>query len=249
MRSMPFRNIISLLFFSMACAHIPTEKERQGAQIHYDLGVQLQQSDPQQAFREFELALKLDPEFVEAHNAMAVLLHLSFQRHADAEVHYRKALSLRPDFSEGKTNLGNLLLDLGRYAEAIVLYEQALNDMLYSTPFIAHGNMGWAHYKMGNESKAISEIRSALTLNPKFCMGHRNLGIIYMAQGNIPEACRSFAHYREACDVPEAYFKEGSCLAQSGALDVAVEKLKLCVGKATGAQRDECEAMLSQIGH
>jgi Tfp pilus assembly protein PilF len=249
MRTMPLRNLIPLLCFSTACAHVPTEKERQGAQIHYDLGVQLLQSDPQQAFREFELSLQLDPEFVEAHHAIAVLLHISFKRHDDAEVHYRKALALRPDFSEGKTNLGNLLLDVGRYAESIVLYEQALNDMLYSTPFIAHGNMGWAYYKMGNESKAISEIRSALTLNPRFCLGLRNLGIIYMAQEKLSDACKSFGQFRECSESAEAYFKEGSCLAQMGDRDAAFDKLRLCVSKSTGAQRNECEAMLSQMGH
>lgn len=239
---------VSVLWSLVSCAHVPTEKERQGAQIHYDLGVQLQQGDPQQAYREFEMALKLDPEFVEAHNAMAVLLHLAFRRYEEAEVHYRRALALRPEFSDVKTNLANLHLDTGRYQESIALYEQALNDMLYSTPYIAHGNMGWAYFKLGDAARAISEVKSALTLNPKFCQGHRNLGIIYTSEQRLEEACRSFAHYREACpEVPEAYFKEGSCLARLGQREAAVEKLKTCVSKSTGNQRDECEGLLSQM--
>ncbi len=57
---------------------------------------------------------------------------------------------MRPTFSEARTNLANVYLDQGQYDEAIKLYEQVLNDMLYPTPFIAQGNLGWAYYKKGD---------------------------------------------------------------------------------------------------
>ena len=110
-----------------SCVHIPTEKERQGAEAHYDLGISAQASgDVRSALREFEESLKLDDDFADAHNAIAVLLHLAFDKKDEAEKHYKRALEIRPTFSEAKVNLGNLYLDEGRLDEAIALYQQAL---------------------------------------------------------------------------------------------------------------------------
>ena len=226
-----------------ACQHAPSEREVQGAQIHYDLGVQAQQSgEVQGALREYQEALKLDPNFPEAHNALGLLLHLSFARADDAVKHYRDALKVRPTFSEAKTNLGNAYLDLNRYDEAIQLYEQALNDMLYPTPFIAQGNLGWALYKKGEVERGLEQIRAAVTTNPKFCLGYRNLGLIQEEQGQVADACRQFARYRENCpEAADAYLREGVCLAKVGQKAEALERFKTCEQKAEASStRDDC---------
>jgi type IV pilus assembly protein PilF len=232
------------------CKHMPTEKEQQGAQIHYDLGVQAQQADPQTAFKEFEAALELDPYMVEAHNASGVLLHLSFGRQDEAIAHYRKALELRPDFTETKVNLANVFLDQKRYDEAIKLYEEALNDMLYRTPDFAHGNLGWALYKKGELRKAIESIRAALTINPKFCLGYKNLGIIYDEGGSTDEACKQFGRYRENCpEVADAHYREGVCLAKQGQTVLARQSFESCQAKATSdVLKDDCQKLKESMG-
>ncbi|MBI3185081.1 MAG: social motility TPR repeat lipoprotein Tgl [Myxococcales bacterium] len=246
------RNLAPLCVLALwlpACRHFPSEKDIQGAQIHYDLGVQAQQSNPQAAYQEFERALELDPNFAEAHNATALLLHLSFGKHDEAEKHYQRALEIRRDFSEAKTNLGNLYLDMGRYDEAAKLYEAALNDMLYPTPFIAQGNLGWALYKKGEVDRAIDQIKSAVTINPKFCLGHRNLGLIWGDRGDQERACQSFGKYREACpEVADANYREGVCLARSGQLASARERFDACLSKAPNdALKDDCRRLREEL--
>ena len=44
------------------------------------------------------------------------------------------AVKLDPGFSEAHNNYGTLLIDLGRYDEAIEHFRVALNDILYPTP-------------------------------------------------------------------------------------------------------------------
>ena len=167
-----------------SCVHVPTDKERQGAEAHYDLGINAQSNgDVRSALKEFEESLKLDPDFADAHNAIAVLLHLSFDRKDEAEKHYKRALEIRPSFSEARVNLGNLYLDQGRLDEAIALYEQALNDMLYATPYIAEANLGWAYFKKGNSAQALEHLRASVTHNPQFCLGYKDLGLVQDAQG------------------------------------------------------------------
>lgn len=234
----------------LGCKHTPTEKERNTAQIHYDLALQAQQNGhPKEAYVELEKSIGFDPTFPESRNAMGILLHLGFGKHEDAIAHYRKAIELRPTFSEAKTNLANVFLDLARYDEAIALYEEALNDMLYATPYIAQGNLGWALYKKGNKDQAIENIRAAITTNPKFCLGFKNLGIIYDETGDVRESCRQFGRYRETCpETADAYLREGVCLAKTGQHEDAKKRFSECAEKATAVTlQDDCKRFAEQL--
>ncbi|MDY7230884.1 social motility TPR repeat lipoprotein Tgl [Hyalangium rubrum] len=241
---------LALALLLSGCKHIPTEKERQSADIHYNLGIQAQQAgNIQEALSEYQKAVTLDPENADARNALGLVLHESFRRPVEAIEHYEKALELRPNFSEARTNLANVHLAQGRYDEAIKLYEQALNDMLYPTPFIAQGNMGWAYYKKGDTAKALENIRAAVTLNPGFCLGYKNLGLIHDQTGNTEEACRQFTRYREACpDVADAHMHEAVCLAKTGQVDAAREHFTTCETKATQpVLKDECRRLREHL--
>jgi type IV pilus assembly protein PilF len=241
---------LALAFVLSGCKHVPSEKEQQSADIHYNLGVQAQQGgNIQEALSEFQRAVEMDPDNADAQNALGILLHLSFHRHAEAIEHYQKALEVRPNFSEARTNLANVYLDQGQYDQAIKLYEQVLNDMVYATPFIAQGNLGWAYYKKGDTEKALENIKAAVTLNPNFCQGFRNLGEIYDETGKADEACKQFAIYREKCpDDPEANMREGVCLAKQGQVDAAKQRLEACEAKATQPQKkEECHSLREHL--
>ncbi len=235
---------LALALVGTGCVKFISDKDREAAAIHYDLGVEAQLKDPPAAMKEFDAALQLDPEMPEAWHAKGLLLHVVYKRYEEAAAAYQKALELKPNFSDAKANLGNLYLDEKRYDDAIKLYEQALNDMTYRTPFIAHGNLGWAHYMKGQTREAIEETKTALTINPGYCLGYRTLGTIYTDQGSTEEACKQFGKYRENCpDVPDAHFREGTCLAKLGNTEAAAKSFDLCISKAVGQLKDDCSAM------
>jgi type IV pilus assembly protein PilF len=244
--------LVCLLWLCIAaCKHVPSEQEQQGALIHHDLGVQaIQSGDVQGALREFQIALDMDPNLAEAHYAMGTLLHLSFGRREQAIEHFNKALAIRPNYSEAKANLANVYLDLGQYDRAIGLYREALNDMLYPTPYIAQGNLGWALYKKGDIRGAVENIRAALIANPKFCQGYRNLGIIYRDRGNLEEACQQFSKYEQACpETADAYYEEGKCLTKRGRRQEAMQAFIQCQAKATNQPtlKDDCRKLQEQL--
>ncbi|MBK7859585.1 MAG: social motility TPR repeat lipoprotein Tgl [Archangiaceae bacterium] len=234
----------------LSCAHVATEKEQREAQAHYDLAANMMQKEPQAALIELDRALALDPDMPEANNARGVLLHLAFNHPEDAIASYRKALQVRPAFSECKVNLGNVYLDQKRYDEAIPLYREALNDMLYPTPFVAQGNLGWALYKKGDTEQALSSIKSAVTLNPKFCLGYRNLGTIYDEKGAVDDACHAYGKFRELCpEVADAYLREGVCLAKKGDLAGAHKSLQGCLEKSrVDSEREDCRRLKEGLG-
>lgn len=241
---------LSLALALAGCAHVPTDKERAASEIHYDLGIQAQHAgNLQEAYAEYDAALKLDPKNARAHDAMGGLLHLAFNKPREAIPHFEKALSIDPQFSEARVNLGNVYLALEQYDRAVEQYEKALNDMRYPTPYIAQGNLGWAEYKRGNADKAIDHIKAAVTVNPKFCLGYRNLGTIYDALGRQEEACAQLARYRDGCpEVADAYYREAVCLAKVGKSADASRRFAECEAKApAGELKEDCRRLRAQL--
>jgi len=233
--------LVPLLASALAgCAHAPDPKAKDQAAIHYDLGVQaLSTCDSRAALTELKRAIELDPDFDRAHHALGLVYHLSFAQFEDAIRHYRRALELSPKFSDAYTNLANVYLDQGAWDEAMPLYEKALSDILYATPFIAENNLGWCYHKKGETKTGIDHIRSALITNPMFCLGHRNLGLIYAETGEPQKALESFAAYAKHCpESPDAHYQYGVALLKTGDNAGARRELTTCA-EATQARAKE----------
>lgn len=234
-----------------ACKHAPDEKARRSAEIHNDLAVgSLNQGDFKSAYAEFQQAVESDDTLAEAHNGLGLVLHLNYQKFPEAEAQYKRAIELRTAFPEAHVNLGNLYLDQGRYDEAIVQYELALNDMLYRTPHFAQSNLGWALYKKGETERAIESVRAAVTSVPNFCQGWRTLGLIYEGTGRSEKACESFSEFAQSCpSVAEAHHLLGVCRAKLGKTDLARASFSACVERASpGALHDDCTSFLTRLG-
>lgn len=232
------------------CGPKPDPKVKEQATIHYDLGIQAQQSgDVRTALNEYQKALADDPDLDLAHNAIGLLLHVSFAKPDDAIVHYRKAIALNPKFSEAHTNLANVFLDQARYEEAAPLYEKALADMLYKTPYIAENNLGWCHYKRGDTRAGVDHIKSALVVNPRFCLGHRNLGIIYAETGQPEKAAEAYRNYVKHCpDTADARHRLGIALLKLADPAAARREIALCVEK--GKEQpigEECQRLVDLL--
>jgi type IV pilus assembly protein PilF len=234
---------------ALGCAHVPSEREREQAQIRYELALAQAMTSPREAYREVEKSLELDPELADSWHVKGIILHTAFGRPEEAIAAYQKALKLRPQFSEAHTNLGNVYLDLKRYDEAIAEYETALNDVLYGAAFIAHGNMGWAYFRKGDNPQALDHLKAATTVNPKYCLGHVQLGQVLEQLGQGVDACKSYAKYRESCpEQADAYRREGTCQLQAGQKDLAKKSFELCTEKTTDDdQRNLCAKLKAQL--
>lgn len=230
-------------FLTTGCAghRSITAKERDQAAIQYDLGVEAMRScDSRTALSHFQKAVQTDPELEVAHAALALVYHTSFANPDKAIEHYKKALELRPKFSEARGNLATVYQDMGRYDEAIALNQEVLDDILYRTPFIAENNLGWCLYKTGQTQNGIAHIRAAIASNPKFCLGYRNMGIIYEEQGDAEASLANFSLYAKHCPTSaDAQYRLGIALMKKGDKEGAAESFAKCAVPAEATESEK----------
>jgi tetratricopeptide (TPR) repeat protein len=108
---------------------------------------------------------------------------LSFQgdyERAIAECH--RAIEVDPDFGNPYNDIGAYLIELGRYEEAIPWLQKAMIAKRYEPRHYPHFNLSRVYVKQGKIQEAISEIKSALELEPGYVLArkelHRLLGML-----------------------------------------------------------------------
>ena len=121
----------------------------------------------------YQIAIKVNPKFVEAHYNMASAL----QKKGDlkgAIKAYKQAVLIKPDYADAFYNLANTLKDMGELGAAIKSYKQAIkiNTNLHN----AHNNMGNALKDMGKLTAAIESYKRAIKINSSHEDAYRNLG-------------------------------------------------------------------------
>jgi tetratricopeptide (TPR) repeat protein len=137
---------------------------RESAEDHsatdwYEMGLELEAVDPEEARDAYRRALELDAHHADAHVNLGRLLHED-GRAAEAERHYRQALAAAPGHATAAFNLGIALEDLRRPADAVDAY------------------------------------RTALAADQRLADAHYNLARLYDKQGKKAAALRHLSHYK-----------------------------------------------------
>lgn len=188
------RYMKNFLIFSCFCLFIavfscaPTESQIKESRIHYEMGVlYLQEGDSIRALQELVKAKDVNPGDKHVWSALG---HAYKERRLfkEAEDAFNRAIELDGKFSEAHNNLGVLHLDRKNYKEAIKCFESATKNIFYTTPELAHNNMGYAYQKLGEFDAAEKSYREAISLNPSFESAYVNIASLYMLQKRNSEA-------------------------------------------------------------
>ena len=166
------------------------EKSPLKARPHLALGTALdEQGKLSEAFKEYEIALKLDPRDSEPYKGMGNI-YFKLGRFDEAIKGYRAALAIDPADRKAHNNLGYLYSLQGRIDEAVREYETALRA---DPGFVdARINLGIAYRLQGRLDDAIREYQTALLIDPSVADAHNNLGNVYFQQGHVDDAIREY---------------------------------------------------------
>ena len=147
---------------SVADDAAPAAERRLSAEEWYEIGCELETSDPARARDAYEHALALDPLMADAHVNLGRVLHVAGER-GRAEPHYRQAVKLDPDDPTPHFNLGVLFEEVGRKEEAVLAYRQAIvRDPDFAD---AHCNLGLLLESLGRRQEAFRHLMTARQLN------------------------------------------------------------------------------------
>jgi tetratricopeptide (TPR) repeat protein len=129
--------------------------------------------------------------------------------------HFRAALAAEPGNTSARVNLGKLLADAGRTAEAMEQYRAALAGDPAAQD--ARVNLAALLASAGREAEGAALLREALAAEPGLAEAHYHLGLLLEKSGARREAESEF---RDAArlkpDMAAAHLALGNCLARRG---------------------------------
>jgi len=146
--------------------------------------------DIEEAVRNFEKSLAIDPDDFDAHNSLGLIFLGEFDQdltdYERAVVHNEKSYSL----NKGVATAENLALNyyaLGKYAEALPLFESV--DAAHSENALAKYFMGLIHYENNDLTKAKTYLEDAISLDPS--LNNLDVELVLQEQDGPTQASHS----------------------------------------------------------
>lgn len=138
----------------------------------------------------YEKNIRYSPGSFQSHNNLGTEYEYRHHMYQKAIFEYKKALEIKPDLIEARSNLANIYFKTGRFDDA--KREYAL--IKKSAPLLKLGeienNIGCIYEVEGLWDKALESYSLALKLDPKLNFTHFNIAKIYQAQGKLQLSAR-----------------------------------------------------------
>lgn len=149
----------------------PHESRKREAKKHIFAGyTKYKEKKFHNALREFNRAVKVDPENAEAYFWRGRVL-MSINRYEEATPDFEMAVKLNPAHVDAYNNLGWLCARAGNYHESISNLTKAIE---------LKPDNGWAYYYRGRINKEIGEVRMAMKDAEEACrLGFQDGCILY----------------------------------------------------------------------
>lgn len=149
---------------------------------------------------------------------------------AEAIVHFQKALTLKPDYSDAQNALGRTYAKQGEMDKAQECFEKALADPFYGTPYLALYNLGLVYEKKEDLDTALKQYQEATRLQPSYGPAYYRMGQVLELLKRLDEARRAYGKAIEySPDLVEAHLRYGVLCYMAGDLENTLYSLNRVV--------------------
>jgi type IV pilus assembly protein PilF len=235
--------LLSLLALgALGCSKGVSRRSEQLSHSEYEIAADLwtRQRAPREALEHALRASELDPQNGDAAHLVS-LIYLEFCQNSkigecrlsEAESFARKAVHADEASLGPQNTLAVILVHQRRLEEAIAILKPLSQNILYGTPEIAWGNLGWAYLEKGELDLAIHALSRAVAAQPLFCVGNYRLGVAYHRAGRLASA-------REALDRALETDAPGCDALQDAVLERARVEMGLHALEPAKADLDRC---------
>jgi tetratricopeptide (TPR) repeat protein len=163
--------------------------------------IYLAQGRLEEAIQTFRTLVERAPEVAEGRHNLAVA-YARQGLHELAIAQFKEALRLQPDFHAARLDLAALLLETGRFPEAIDTLKAGLAAAIASTGerlprelIEIRFRLGLAYRLTGQRPQAIQELQTVVRADPAHAGAHANLSYLYYQMQDFDRAWR---HARRA---------------------------------------------------
>lgn len=180
--------VVSLLVIA-GCVNQPSRfggstNTEQAAKANADLGFEyMRQGDYPRALSKLRKALEQAPHEPQAHSGIA-LLYQQLEEYGQAEVHFKKALSLSKSDPNIMNNYAVFLCGRGRHQEALGFFMKVAASPLYPQPESAYTNAGVCARRIPDMQMAETHFREALRRNPRYAEALAQMAFISYDRGD-----------------------------------------------------------------
>jgi protein O-mannosyl-transferase len=211
-----------------------------------------QQGEQTEAISQYQEAVRLKPDFAEAHNNLGNALGMKGQ--TDEAIHqYQEAIRLKPDLVDAHGNLAKLLATQGKLNEAVKEYQRTLELAPQSDK--AHFRLGQALQEQHRFAAAKAEYQKALELNPQNSPVYNNLAWLLatcpdssLRDGEKAVTLAQQAKQLAGGESPQLLDTLAAAYAEAGRYGEAVETAKWALSlSATQNNRPLAEAIQSRL--
>jgi serine/threonine-protein kinase len=135
-------------------------------------------------------ALSINESLAEAHTALGFVLYRYHLKWAEAEEHFKKAITLNPNYATAHQWYGSYLAASGRLNEAVV--EAKTAHELEPFSLTIYSDYIRNLYYAGRLDEARKESLKLLETDPSFARAHYELGLVLEEEGKLEEAINEF---------------------------------------------------------
>ena len=175
------------------------------ADVYIQLGAEyMREGNLSEALKNAKKATIIDPHKSSGFNILA-LVYQRLGEKARAEEAFLKAIKLDHRDPYALNAYGSFLCADGRLAEADKMFQKAVANPLYESPWVALVNAGTCMRRAGNLAQAEAYLRRALQGNSRFPPGLLSMASVSLAQGNAMSARAYIQRFAEVADhTPES---------------------------------------------
>lgn len=233
-------------------AQVEAKKRQEKATFHYKLAAgYFHAHSVDLAIRELMKSFRYDDNHADSRYLFGFIL-FGRKRHEEAVLNFKRALKRRPKFFAARNHLGVTYLELERWQDAIDVLKPLLKEATYTTPYLPYNNIGWAYMKLGQLDKAGKHLQMAVFVNPRFCQGHRNLGLLAEKRGDRIGAQRHLESATTRCPkVATFHFSLANLYCRGGAAkkaEAAYQRCKAIAGASLLGKRCAARVDLAHNG-
>ncbi len=145
---------------------------------------------PKDAFPQGKMAalaaLRLDSNLGEAHTPMAAVFWLYDWQWQEAQLEFKRSISLSPAHPTATHWYAECLMTMGRHAEAIATMKKS--QELDPLSLIISVAIGWAYYMARRYNEALEQLQRTVELDPNYPVTYWILGLVLRKMGQYARA-------------------------------------------------------------